>query len=68
MATVTIGGKTVRARGLECPVCDGDLTHANEYGMFCDNECELEEAKDAKADFDKVFGTLFGIVKSFRQK
>lgn len=32
---------------VNCPVCGQPITHANEYGMFCDNECELEESKEA---------------------
>jgi hypothetical protein len=25
-----------------CDVCEQPLTHADEYGMHCDNECERE--------------------------
>ena len=28
---------------LNCPVCHQPLTHSNEYGTYCDNECLLED-------------------------
>jgi endogenous inhibitor of DNA gyrase (YacG/DUF329 family) len=34
---------------MNCPVCGEPITHSNELGMFCDKECELEEAKAAEA-------------------
>ncbi len=31
-----------------CDECGERITHSNEFGMFCDNDCGLEESKAAK--------------------
>lgn len=31
-----------------CDECGERITHSNEYGMFCEAECGLEESKAAK--------------------
>jgi len=40
---------------ITCDKCGGPITHANEYGMFCEKECDLEKSKEAKALFDSLF-------------
>ena len=48
-----------------CDICGERITHSNEWGMFCDNECGLEDSKKAKDEvmkmidgFSKMFGDL----------
>jgi|MudIll2142460700_1097286.scaffolds.fasta_scaffold2753750_2 hypothetical protein len=52
------GGKI--ALDITCDICGNPITHSNKYGMFCDNECELEASKKA---FTKVKGLLKGVLK-----
>jgi len=44
---------------LLCDECGGPITHSNEYGMFCDKKCGLEESKKAKAKFDLLMSKAF---------
>ena len=50
---------------IACPTCHKRLTVVNEYGMFCEDLCGLEESKEASkvlskmiGDFDKMFDEL----------
>jgi hypothetical protein len=45
-----------------CDICGERITHSNEWGMFCDNECGLEESKAAK---DEVMKMIDGFSKMF---
>ena len=36
---------------LACATCGQPITHTNEYGMYCDNECGIEEDKAGPKDF-----------------
>lgn len=46
-----------------CDDCGKRITHSNEFGMFCEDNCGLEESKAAKKmamkmidDISKMFG------------
>jgi len=48
-----------------CDDCGKRITHSNEFGMFCEAECGLEESKKAKKEamkmldgFSKMFGDM----------
>jgi len=46
-----------------CDDCGERITHSNEYGMFCDNNCGLEESKAAKQQVESMiqgFSKMFG--------
>ena len=42
-----------------CDQCGKPITHSNEWGMFCDNNCGLVESKTAKIN-------IMNIIKSFK--
>jgi len=48
---------------ITCDDCGKDIEHSNEYGMFCEDFCGLEESKEAlvmlESFLDKV-GEIFG--------
>ena len=39
---------------ITCSKCGRPITHANEFGMFCDQECSLEEAKEKVITLDNA--------------
>ena len=48
-----------------CDHCGKRITHSNEWGMFCEDECGLEDSKKAKVEvmemlegFSKMFGDI----------
>lgn len=41
-----------------CDDCGERITHSNEYGMFCDNNCGLAESKAAKKQFENMLPGL----------
>lgn len=43
-----------------CTICGKSITHSNDYGMYCDNECGIEEDKLAY----KLLTTIFPFLKS----
>jgi len=46
-----------------CDDCGKRITHSNEFGMFCEDNCGLEESKVAKAQVEKMiqgFSKMFG--------
>lgn len=42
-----------------CTKCGEPITHSNEWGMFCEKECNLEESKKAFDKINKMFGGMF---------
>lgn len=36
--------------------CGKPITHSNEHGMFCDDNCGLEESKQALKDINDILG------------
>ena len=45
-----------------CDDCGKPITHSNEFGMFCEDNCGLQESKEAKkvvmsmlGQFDQMF-------------
>ena len=45
-----------------CDECGKPITHSNEFGMFCEDNCKLEESKAAKKQFENM---LPGLLKMF---
>lgn len=45
-----------------CDYCGKPITHTNEYGMFCDNYCGLEESKKAKEFWDEFIKKFLSIM------
>ena len=45
-----------------CDECGERITHSNKYGMFCANNCGLEESKAAKQAMDNL---MPGLMKMF---
>jgi len=43
---------------IACPTCHKRLTVVNEYGMFCEDLCGLEESKEASKVISKLIGKL----------
>jgi hypothetical protein len=41
-----------------CDNCGKQLTVCNEYGMFCENLCELEDSKKAANQLDSLIKGL----------
>lgn len=37
-----------------CPICGKPITHSNKYGMFCDKECGLADAKAFDTMLDRL--------------
>lgn len=48
-----------------CTVCGGPITHSDEYGMWCDNECGRERSIKAQEEYD---GMLKGLISAFTPK
>jgi hypothetical protein len=47
---------------IKCKICGGPITHSNEFGMYCDNECGIEDDKKAYKELKKLlrqFNDLF---------
>lgn len=45
---------------IKCKDCGKPIVHSNEYGMFCEDWCGLEESKQASNIFDKLIGLMLG--------
>ena len=41
-----------------CDDCGERITHSNEFGMFCDNDCGLAESKQAKIDVMAIVNSI----------
>jgi hypothetical protein len=41
---------------ITCTVCDEPIDHANEYGMYCKNECGIDEDRSVFALLTGAFG------------
>lgn len=44
-----------------CKKCGEPIDHSNEFGVFCKNNCYLEESKEAYKKIKKIFGGLLNI-------
>ena len=44
-----------RDLSLTCKICGEPITHSNEYGMYCENKCGIEDDKKAKEKIEKIF-------------
>jgi hypothetical protein len=44
---------------ITCTDCGEPIDHANEYGMYCKNECGIEEDKTAYQRLMGAFGSIF---------
>ena len=45
---------------ITCKKCGEPITHSNEFGMFCDKECDLEDSKNKAFELiNKFFGKSF---------
>lgn len=42
-----------------CDDCGKPITHSNEFGMFCDDNCGLAESKVAKKDVMDFLDNMF---------
>ena len=40
---------------VKCDVCGKPITHADKYGMWCEDECGREECME---DMSKIFGKI----------
>lgn len=43
---------------LKCNSCGKPLTECNEYGMFCEDLCEMEESIEAKSVIGDLIDSL----------
>lgn len=50
---------------ITCTICGRPITHSDEYGMWCDNECEREKSVKAQEEFG---GMLNDLVSAFTPK
>ena len=41
-----------------CEVCGERITHVDQYGMWCDKECNRKQAIRGAKAFDKFFNTM----------
>ena len=45
---------------ITCRISGKHITHSNEYGMYCDDECNLEKDKQAKKVVENLLDNLLG--------
>ncbi len=50
---------------ITCDTCGKPISVTNQYGMFCENLCGLEESKEAKKKVDKLLRTFIKGCKGF---
>jgi hypothetical protein len=43
---------------INCSYCGKPITHSNEFGMFCDDECGMEESKNVMHELDDALSQL----------
>ena len=45
-----------------CDDCGKPIVSSNEYGMFCEDKCRLEESKKAKAKIEEFIGKFCNLL------
>ena len=54
----TTGSATVT-----CDDCGKPITHSNEFGMYCDDECGIDADKAAKKQVEQMLGGMMAMFK-----
>jgi predicted nucleic acid-binding Zn ribbon protein len=49
---------TTDTLNVTCKKCGQPIDHSNQFGMYCKNECGLEEDKKAYQKIKQMFGGL----------
>lgn len=53
---------------ISCTICGEPLDHSNEFGMYCTNECGIDEDKKAKEKIEKIFNKFQKLLGGIEDK